>query len=345
MKKIISLLALVCLICCMFPVSALASSDTEYIRNGIHTGIWYSNPATKDALDNCGFETIDYDDKSTKYTGVIINLHTSVIDIYDDLLLTRPDTDDVPLDSFDFYFKNGTIRCNNCRAFDLYDDEIYLTLDNLYIENGDAMCADDYDFGYGGAIYVDGAACIVRNEDTPIKNEPISNAEGMKAREQAGIKVDKGDWGQGLVVATARHSYIKNCYARYGGAIAVCGHDCKITNIIFQSNTGIDNGGNDLYVYWGDCRVNDCTFDKEQEGAAAYITADTYFTGCNITKDMCVGDLHQVFITNPTASILSVGCPEIVYGIGGLAVGFIAAMLIFRKKKVAVSSTAADDEE
>ena len=147
------------------------------------------------------------------------------------------------------------------------------------------------------------------------------------------------------VVRPAYSSYIENCYARYGGAIAVCGHDCKIANIIFQSNTGIDNGGNDLYVYWGDCRVNDCTFDKEQEGAAAYITADTYFTGCNITKDMCVGDVHQVYITNPTASMLSVGYPEIVYGIGGLAVGFFAAMLIFRKKKVSVSSTAAEDKE
>ena len=46
-----------------------------------------------------------------------------------------------------------------------------------------------------------------------------------------------------------------------------------------------------------------------------------------------------------TASTLSLGYPEIVFGVGGLAVGFIAAMLIFRKKKVAVSSTAADDEE
>ena len=45
-----------------------------------------------------------------------------------------------------------------------------------------------------------------------------------------------------------------------------------------------------------------------------------------------------------TASIISNGYPEILYGIGGLAVGFIAAMLIFRKKKVAVSSTA-DHEE
>lgn len=46
-----------------------------------------------------------------------------------------------------------------------------------------------------------------------------------------------------------------------------------------------------------------------------------------------------------TGSVISQGHPEIVFGIGGLAVGFFAAMLIFRKKKVAVGSTAADDEE
>ena len=34
-----------------------------------------------------------------------------------------------------------------------------------------------------------------------------------------------------------------------------------------------------------------------------------------------------------TATIISQGYPEIVYGVGGLAVGFFAAMLIFRKKK------------
>ena len=34
-----------------------------------------------------------------------------------------------------------------------------------------------------------------------------------------------------------------------------------------------------------------------------------------------------------TASILSQGYPGIVYGIGGIAVGFIAAMFIFKKKK------------
>lgn len=59
---------------------------------------------------------------------------------------------------------------------------------------------------------------------------------------------------------------------------------------------------------------------------------------CDDCGELLAVDTH-------TASILSQGYPEIVYGIGGLAIGFFAAMLIFRKKKVAVSSTAADDEE
>ena len=49
--------------------------------------------------------------------------------------------------------------------------------------------------------------------------------------------------------------------------------------------------------------------------------------------------------TKLTGSILSHGYPEIVFVVGGLAVGLIAAMLIFRRKKVAASSTSADDEE
>lgn len=44
-------------------------------------------------------------------------------------------------------------------------------------------------------------------------------------------------------------------------------------------------------------------------------------------------------------SILSHGYPEIIFGVGGLAVGFLVAMLIFRKKKVDVSSTSAGDKE
>ena len=48
---------------------------------------------------------------------------------------------------------------------------------------------------------------------------------------------------------------------------------------------------------------------------------------------------------NGLGSILSEGYPEIVFGVGGLAVGFFAAMLIFRKKKTAVSSASAENEE
>ena len=49
--------------------------------------------------------------------------------------------------------------------------------------------------------------------------------------------------------------------------------------------------------------------------------------------------------TTATGSILSHGYPEIIYAIGGVAIGVVATLLISRKKKVAVSSMAADDEE
>ena len=312
MKKIISLLALVCLICCMFPISAFASSDTEYIQNGQHTGIWYSNPATKEALDKC---VIYVDSKQSRVTA---DLNHETIDIYDDLLLAN---------SYLYDFRFGTIRCHNCRAFNLYEDNIKLYLSDMCIEGGRAICPDDNDYGYGGAIYVDGAGCKIVDTRQQVKALMLY----LRDPENASV---------------ITHSYIEDCYAdEYGGAIAVCGHDCTIESLTFRSNTGYNNGGNDLYVYWGDCHVNGCTFDIDKEGAVANITADTYFDGCNITKEKCIGDLHQVFITNPTASMLSEGYPEIVYGIGGLAVGFFAAMLIFRKKKVAVSTTSTEDEE
>ena len=47
----------------------------------------------------------------------------------------------------------------------------------------------------------------------------------------------------------------------------------------------------------------------------------------------CTGcDYHEELVKG-TGSTISKGSLEIVYGIGGLAVGFIAAMFIFRKKK------------
>ena len=64
----------------MFPVSAFASSDTEYIRDGLNTGIWYSNPATKEALDSCIVQR-----SSLGGNSILIDLCGSRIDIYDDL--------------------------------------------------------------------------------------------------------------------------------------------------------------------------------------------------------------------------------------------------------------------
>ena len=313
MKKIISLLAIVCLICCMFPISVFASSDTEYIRNDVHTGIWYSNPATKDALDSCAF--LFNVTQGTFLSNLTIDLRHSTVDIYDDLLLTGIQYTKTQKCT-QYIFQNGTIRCNDCRALNLYEDDILLELFDVTIENGRAICPEDNNYGYGGAIYFDGADCKIFGNYNPTPNS------GMK----------------GVPVEIQTHCYIKNCYTSYGGAIAVCGHDCKIENIIFQSNTGINNGGNDLYVYWGDCKVSSCTFDKDQEGAAAYITADTYFTGCNITKDMCVGDLHQVFITNPTASLISEGNLGIIIALSVLALGGIVAVIIVNKKKKIISN-------
>ena len=310
MKRTISIFMTLVLCVAVFAalgVSASAASDVEYIRNGIHTGIWYSNPATKEALDKCTFinDRVILGDVITN--GDHPKSGGLTIDIYDDLLLTKSYT-----------FELGTIRCNNCRAFYLDGDYVRLQLRGVTIENGNANCEnDDGEMGYGGAIYMDGAHCSVI--DLPETTfEKYFNDEGVKAREKAGVddtikdtstldsnSIPTGN-GSMLFVNTATHSYIENCQARYGGAIAVCGHDCTIGGLIFKSNTGLNNGGNDLYVYWGDCKVKQCTFDKDREGAAAHITADTYFEGCNITKKMCVGDVHQVFISNPVYERVSI---------------------------------------
>ena len=44
-------------------------------------------------------------------------------------------------------------------------------------------------------------------------------------------------------------------------------------------------------------------------------------------------------------TVLSAGYPEVIYAVGGLAVGVVATLLISRRKKVAASSTAEDEEE
>ena len=59
----------------------------------------------------------------------------------------------------------------------------------------------------------------------------------------------------------------------------------------------------------------------------------------------CTGcDYQEEFVT-ATASTISYGYPEIIYAIGGIAIGVVATLLISRKKKVAVSSTSAGDKE
>ena len=97
-----------------------------------------------------------------------------------------------------------------------------------------------------------------------------------------------------------------------------------------------------------------CTPTKlKQIEALNYVEHDFHNGVCTACGYACENPFHSgtcpdcgmVVGTSATGSILSQGYPEIVYGIGGLAVGFIAAMLIFRKKKVAVSSTSTDDEE
>ena len=59
----------------------------------------------------------------------------------------------------------------------------------------------------------------------------------------------------------------------------------------------------------------------------------------------CTGcDYQEEFVT-ATASTISHGYPEIVYAIGGIAIGVVATLLISHKKKATVSSTSAGDKE
>ena len=68
-------------------------------------------------------------------------------------------------------------------------------------------------------------------------------------------------------------------------------------------------------------------------GDSCYEDAEIPFSGSCIVEGTGLG------------SVLSEGYPEIIYGIGGLAVGFVAAMFIFRRKKVAVSSADSEEDE
>ena len=91
-----------------------------------------------------------------------------------------------------------------------------------------------------------------------------------------------------------------------------------------SSNIGShDLSGAELYTTAAPCPM--C------KGAILWANIDKVYYGCNVVRSL--------------GSILSEGSSETIFAVGGLAVGFVAAMLIFRKKKVAVSSMAADDEE
>lgn len=67
---------------------------------------------------------------------------------------------------------------------------------------------------------------------------------------------------------------------------------------------------------------------------------------CPHTHIVTVCDCCGVEIERPsTGSVLSHGYPEIIYAIGGIAIGVVATLLISRKKKATVSSTATENEE
>ena len=81
---------------------------------------------------------------------------------------------------------------------------------------------------------------------------------------------------------------------------------------------------------------------------------------CTVCGHECENEFHNGVYTCPdcgmefdptqgnplvSGTILSTGYSEIVYGIGGIAIGVVATLLISRKKKVAVSSTSAGNKE
>ena len=108
---------------------------------------------------------------------------------------------------------------------------------------------------------------------------------------------------------------------------------------------------------WGNLTFSllaSCTPTKlKQIEALNYVEHDFHNGVCTACGYVCKNPFHSgtcpdcgmVADTTATGSILSHGYPEIVYGIGGIAIGVVVTLLISRKKKVAVSSTSADTEE
>lgn len=81
---------------------------------------------------------------------------------------------------------------------------------------------------------------------------------------------------------------------------------------------------------------------------------------CTVCGHECENEFHNGVYTCPdcgmefdpsagnpsvTGTILSQGYPEIIYAIGGIAIGVVATLLISRKKKATVSSTSAGNKE
>lgn len=140
---------------------------------------------------------------------------------------------------------------------------------------------------------------------------------------------------------TVDRNYFKSsCFNNRGFDYTVTG-DCKTSFSYFKFvfEDVVDIATSTSAYYSGSLKLGGiCDFkgyDEEHEhqykdgicaicGAACEHTGDVY-TVCAICG--------ETVTASKTASVLSSGRSEIVFGIGGFAVGFVAAMLIFRKKK------------
>ena len=135
----------------------------------------------------------------------------------------------------------------------------------------------------------------------------------------------------GAVDSHHSHRYI-------AGVCTICGYKC----IHDFSDFGPDNDENICNI----CRISKC----ELNGGHSYKNGK-----CTVCGTVCENDFHKASYACPecnmriyhsvTGSVLSEGSLTVVVGVAGLAAGFLVAMLIFRKKKAAVISMSAEDEE
>ena len=155
------------------------------------------------------------------------------------------------------------------------------------------------------------------------------------------------------------------CFYLYGNDNAI-EMDNGFINLSFQYHAYADmfeqllKDSHVEYTRSGDHIVAGCPHSEWEDGVCTscgiHCLHETYDNGaCTVCGKACENEFHNgkytcpdcgmVADTTATGSILSHGYPEIVYGICGIAIGVVATLLISRKKKVAVSSMAADDEE